>query len=304
MGNLNRDIASLISSDNKFLENIIKHIISANGKRLRPAIVFLIARALYSDKIWKDHNHLALSIELIHTATLIHDDIVDDAEKRRNKPTINKLWDEKTAVIAGDYILAQSLIKLSEIGNSTISRFFAEVMKEVCEGEIQQHLQHNKVISLKEYIDKSRRKTALLFVLAAKSSAIIGNSTEDKIKSAENFGLNFGIMFQIVDDILNLENNEDKPFLNDLKNGIITAPVIYAIKENPEIKNCINQEHREILDYEKLHRMIIETSGIKKAKILASEYAQKACKDLSYLDESIYKTSLTNLVKFCLDRII
>ena len=229
----------------------------------------------------------------------MHDDVIDKADKRRNKPTINNLWDEKTAVIAGDYLLAQSLIKLSEINRSNLVKTFADVMKDICEGEIQQHLQFNKVVTIKEYIEKSAKKTALLFALGSGSSARICTDNDYQIKSMENFGINFGITFQIIDDILNLENTADKPFLSDLKNGIITAPVIYAIEENPEIKEGLENENT---DYNKLYEMIIATNGIKRARSLAFDYKQKAFKNLSELGDSIYKTSIIELLEFCFKR--
>ncbi|MFA6988704.1 MAG: polyprenyl synthetase family protein [Candidatus Gastranaerophilaceae bacterium] len=299
MEKLNKDLLSLISSDNEFLKDITMHIVSVGGKRLRPAIVFMMARALNDGQLFENHNKLAIAIELIHTATLVHDDVIDNADKRRNKPTINKLWDERIAVIAGDYLLSQSLIKLSEINEAEIVKMFACIMKEVCEGEIQQHLQFKKVITIEEYVEKSRRKTALLFALAAKASAAISTDDENKIKSAESFGMNFGITFQIMDDILNLENSTDKPFLSDLKNGVITAPVIYAIEENSEIKEYLAKEN---IDYEKLYKMITNTKGMEKAKLLAFEYKQKAFENLSEFNEDIYRTALIELLKFCFKR--
>lgn len=301
---LNKDILSVVSSKNNFLDKIIMHIASSSGKRLRPVMVYLVSRALLSGELMQKHHSLAVSIELLHTATLVHDDIIDNSDKRRNKPTINKIWDKKTAVIAGDYLLSKSLIKLSEVENIEIIKIFANVMNDICEGEIQQHLQSDEIIGLNEYIEKTKRKTALLFALSAKSSAIVCDVDEVKIKKAEDFGLNFGIMFQIIDDSLNFEEHDDKPFLNDLKNGIITAPTIYAIEENPEIEINLQKTNKTDADYEKIYELILKTNGIKKAKQLASMYAQKANENLNFFEDNVYKNSLKTLVNFSLNRVV
>jgi geranylgeranyl pyrophosphate synthase len=299
-----------VSSDNEFLDNITGYIVNAGGKRLRPAVSFLFAKALNGGTVSLQHYALGQAVELIHTATLIHDDIIDNADTRRNKKTINSLWNEKTAVIAGDYLLAKALSKLAFIKSPIIVDVFANIMSDICTGEIQQISRKNNSVSIDEYIEKSKRKTAMLFIAAAESAAILTPGTNNEtISAARNFALNYGIAFQITDDIINYSTGEEagKPALIDIKNGILTAPVLFALEEYEqkydfELKEIIKKTDSENFDENRMIEIIKNSSGIAKTKELAKIYTEKAVKSLSVFEENKYTASLKNLAKYNLVR--
>lgn len=291
------ELFNCLNNQNYYLDKILKHIINSGGKRLRPAMVFLIAKALNNSMICDAQTKLAFSLELIHTATLIHDDVVDEAEERRNSATINALWGDKTAIIAGDYLLSKALNLLMQLENREVVEIFSNNLSEICIGEIQQLSTSSKRPSFEEYIEKSKRKTALLFSSGAKSSAILSNSDEEIITAMNNFALNFGISFQIVDDVLNFSPNTGKPAGLDLKNGIYTAPVIFAMEENSQIEMLIEEQ-----EIEKVLQIINESKALKKSKDLAIKYANSAIKELQVLKPSIYKASLVELANYNIQR--
>jgi len=287
------DIIETLSQENEFLKSIIEYIVLTGGKKLRPSIVFLIAKNL-RENISEPIKNLASAIELVHTATLVHDDVVDNTSYRRNKQTINSLFDEKTAVLAGDYLLAQALIKISQMNNSEIIGLFAMAMKEICSGEISQNQQKGSLISLEEYIGKSKRKTALLYSVAAKSCAILSGANQEIIDEMGNFGINFGIGFQILDDLKNFQKNDNKPVLNDIKSGIITAPVIFLAEKYPEL----NKEKFSDKDIEFILEKINNKDIYEKTKELAGKYLKKSLDNLEILKNDVNKNSLISLVSF------
>src|SRR3989339_1916934 len=177
-------LAENLSGNNPVLNNIILYIIQAGGKRLRPAVSFLFAKALNKGYLSSNHFQLGQAVELIHTATLIHDDVIDETKIRRKKLTVNNKWNDKAAIIAGDYLLAKSLNKLASVKNFSVIEIFANIMGEICEGEVQQNSQNYQFVSLEEYIEKSKRKTPNLFVAGAQSAAILTQNVDNLIVKA------------------------------------------------------------------------------------------------------------------------
>jgi len=233
------NLTNKLSEEGKLLSDIIKHIFSAGGKRLRPALCFLIAKG--TGEIKDKHYIQAELTELIHTASLIHDDIIDSANFRRGKETISNLWNNKVSVIAGDFLFAQASVRLGEVENNEIVKIYAKVLSDLCDGEIEQFTyKFNTTISWDYYIQKSTTKTASLFSGACKGAAIINNQSPEVIKKANDFGLNLGIAFQIVDDILDFTSSSKdlgKDVCSDLKQGLVTAPTLYALIEKNEKSN-------------------------------------------------------------------
>ncbi len=196
----------------------LNSIISAPSKHIRALSAFLYLRA-NNINIDLVHIKLQAAVELIHNASLIHDDIIDESSTRRNEKTLNTLFDNKLAVLAGDYLLAAALNKLDEIKNFEVTGLFAEIMKTMCLGEINQYFARYKTVTIEEYIDKSRSKTASLFQAAIEGSAILSGMLSRV--EAKEFALNLGIAFQIRDDLINYKTTR-----TDLQSGIYTAPVI------------------------------------------------------------------------------
>lgn len=293
-----------LSSDNALINRIISYVLSTGGKNIRPAISLLCSRLL-TEKLDSRHFTVAQTVEIIHTATLLHDDVIDDALLRRGNKTVRAIWDNKISVITGDYLLARASGLISTLENVEIVGIFATVLEEICKGEIQQtNLMFDTTINLSEYSLKSTRKTAMLFSAATQGSAIICGADKKVTRALRDYGLNYGLAFQVVDDILNFSTTDQvgKPTCDDLRNGILTAPVIYAIEEYPELAAVIDKRFEDDSNLEKAIEIINNSSGIEKSKSLAELHVEHAIKTLEVFDPSDVKNSLSQLAEYVIQR--
>lgn len=304
------NLRTKLQTKNKLLQEILAYIFSAGGKRLRPAICLLVAKSCGA--ISGKHILLAELTELIHTASLIHDDIIDSAKLRRGRETINNLWNDKISVITGDFLFAEASVRLGELENSEIVKIYAKVLSDLCNGEIEQYSSSfNPDITWEYYLQKSTTKTASLFAAACKSSVIINKQDNKIIKQAEIYGNNLGIAFQIVDDVLDFTSNLKelgKEVGADLKQGIITAPTLFALNNPDErakqIRNLIEKRfNNNENDFDKAVRLIHEVGGCEKAKQLANDYIKAAKENLSFVQDSYLKNSLVKAADYILNRI-
>ena len=260
----------------------IKNFIFAKSKKLRPKLILLFAKAI-NDNITEEIYNLAICTELLHNSTLVHDDIVDNAQKRRGNLSLNQKLGNNLSVLAGDYLLSLSMIFLAKCKNIECLDIFANSLKKMCEGEINQHFTLGKIPKLDEYIEKSQNKTAELFKASLISTNLLLGK---KTKTAENFATNFGIAFQIRDDLLNiLETDISKPALSDIHNKIFTAPVIFLEKN---IENLSTEEIIKELKTEKIKQKTIE---------LIKKYATLAIASLDDIKDNQYKEELITLSK-------
>ncbi len=307
---LEDNLTGNLYSGNSDLDKMVRYFFNSGGKRLRPAVSILFSKAINKGHLLPDNFELALAIEMIHTASLIHDDVIDNSETRRGVMTLNKKWGAKTAVITGDYILSRALTRLISI-NTPVAEIFSKTLNELCIGEILQKNQNYKIISLEDYINKSEKKTARLFMAGTECAAVITPQANNLIiNAARSYSLNFGIAFQIIDDILNFNGTLQqigKPVASDLKNGIITAPVIFANREYEEkgdftLKNLIDRKFRNEKDFERALRIIFDSDGINKARILAENYIQKAISSLDVIENNSYKQALIDLAYYTAER--
>lgn len=298
-----------LPSEGLLLKEIISYIFRSGGKRFRPALCLLLAKATGS----VSNKHIILSeiTELIHTASLIHDDIIDSAKLRRGKETINNIWSDKISVITGDFLFAQASVRLGELENTEIVKIYANVLSDLCKGEIEQYtLSFNPNISFEYYLRKSTSKTASLFAACCKSSTILNNQTPEIMNKAHDFGNYLGIAFQIIDDVLDFTSSTHelgKEVGSDLKQGIITAPVLFAInspdQRSRQIKILIeNRFNYNDLDFDKTIRLVYELDGCQKAKQLAKEYIIKAKDNLTFVQDKYTKSCLLNTCDFILLR--
>ena len=293
-----------LKSDNDFLNNIIYYTISSGGKRIRPAISLLISR-LFLDDLVESNYKIAQISEIIHTASLMHDDVIDNADTRRSVQTVNSQWGNAMSIISGDYFLARASTMLASLDNVYIVRLFSVVLEEICLGEIlQNNLLFDTSITWDQYLLKSERKTARLFASATEGAAVVSKATPNYVEASKIYGLNLGIAFQIIDDILNFSSDKivGKPICQDLRSGIITAPVIYAIEEYPELISIINSEFENQSDFEKALEIINNSSGIPKSRELSNKFIDKAVNALEIFENSEIKTSLVNMAKYIVDR--
>lgn len=299
-----------LSVKSKLLQEIVSYIFKAGGKRIRPALCLLIAKS--NGKILDKHITLAELTELIHTASLIHDDIIDSAKLRRGKETINSLWNDKISVITGDFLFAEASIRLGEIENTEIVKIYAKVLSDLCDGEIEQYAKKfNTNVSWEYYLQKTTTKTASLFSAACKSAVLLNTNDKKIIYESNNLGRNLGIAFQIIDDILDFTSNTieiGKEAGSDLKQGIITAPTLFAINSSDEraaqIRKLIeNRFNENETDFDKVIRLIFELGGCKKAKQLAMDYINKAKENLSFVKDPELKTNFIKIADYIVGRV-
>lgn len=280
---LESDIASLFFS-RRPLDDKLLSLLTAPAKRLRPLLGFLFLRASGAEIIGLQRDAL-VAVELIHNATLIHDDVIDSADNRRGEETINAEFDDNLAVVAGDYLLSVALEKVLNTNSIEVIKLFALALKNTCLGEINQYFSKFKIPAINDYIEKSREKTALLFELAVVSCLeLCPDVSADKKLDAKNFAQNFGIAFQIRDDLINVLKFETLK-TSDINEGIYTAPIIFAAEENPDL-----------LKSENLSEELKNTKSIEKTKDLMDNYFEKAANMISKLDESVYKNSLLDII--------
>lgn len=307
---LEENLTGSIVSGNVDLDRMVSYFFNSGGKRLRPALVILFGKAVNDGILTPKNFELALTMEMVHTASLIHDDVIDDSETRRGILTLNKRWGAKTAVITGDYILSRALSKLTSIGIFAVE-MFSNTLNELCVGEILQKNQSYKVVSLDEYINKSERKTARLFMAGAECAAAIALEPNNVvINAARGYSLNFGIAFQIIDDILNFVGNSckvGKPAGNDLKSGIITAPAIFAVQEyekkgDSTLKNLIESGLKSDKDFKKAMKLILDSNGLHKSRLFAEKYIEESINALEPLENNEYKQALIDLARYAAKR--
>ena len=284
---VNYEIKSLLSKNNTELNEHMSSFLFSKSKRLRPLILFLTKDALNApdnDNIVK----LAAALELLHSATLLHDDIIDDAKLRRLKPTINHRYNSKMAVLSGDYLLSLSLKLLCDIGLPEIFCYFSENTLNICRGEINQFFNREKLVTIEEYLEKSKNKTSSLFMAGAKSLIYLINEKMQKIpdniqKAFLDYILSFSLAFQIYDDIENFQNENTEKISSDAENGIYTLPYLYISQQNHSC-DIINFKN------EKLNKELYND-----ALNFSKEYLNKTldkAKNSLKITRNIYKTEL------------
>ena len=284
---VNYEIKSLLSKNNTELNEDMSSFLFSKSKRLRPLILFLTKDALNApdnDNIVK----LAAALELLHSATLLHDDIIDDAKLRRLKPTINHRYKTKMAVLSGDYLLSLSLKLLCDIGLPEIFCYFSENTLNICRGEINQFFNREKLVTIEEYLEKSKNKTSSLFMAGAKSLIYLINEKMQKIpdniqKAFLDYILSFSLAFQIYDDIENFQNENTEKISSDAENGIYTLPYLYISQQNHSC-DIINFKN------EKLNKELYND-----ALNFSKEYLNKTldkAKNSLKITRNIYKTEL------------
>jgi all-trans-nonaprenyl-diphosphate synthase len=304
---LTDNLKSLVGARHPILYAAAEHLFSAGGKRVRPAIVLLIARAtMPGEDITPRHRRLAEITEMIHTASLVHDDVLDTAETRRGIPTVHDQFGNRVAVLAGDFLFAQSSWYLANLDNLTVVKLLSQVIMDLAEGEIQQSLSSfDSDLSLETYLEKSYFKTASLLANSAKAAAILSDLPVAACEKMYLYGRHLGLAFQIVDDILDFTSSSEtlgKPAGSDLASGNLTAPVLYALADHPHLIELINGEFEQPGDLEKALGIIHSSNGIDQSWALAQQHIQLAIEQLADLAPSHSKTALAEMGDYVLKR--
>ena len=292
--------------------DISKHIILKPGKRFRP-ILLLLTFLSFKKKSNSNILKAAAAVELLHSASLIHDDIVDESTMRRGQKTSNVIWGDHASVLAGDFLLSKSLWLINQTKNNHVMNSVTNAASELADGQIMDLAFSKKFndFSIKSYFKMISLKTASLLSSCSEVGAILAGANPQKVKSMKNFGLNLGISFQIVDDMLDFTGDTKilgKRTLQDLKDGKVTLPLIMAVNSTSKnnfkkTESIIKQRKfdRKSLDF--LYNLIISEDSLNKTKKEAERFAKKALTNIKALDSSIYKTALEFLLKGNLTRI-
>lgn len=302
-------IHSLLSSNVDTVSNIGKHIIEGGGKRLRPLVVLLTVKGCgYHGE---DHIRLATLIEFLHTATLLHDDVVDDSSRRRGRPTANALWGNAPSILVGDFLYSRAFQLMVEINRMDLMSIISDATNTIAEGEVMQLENVGNVhLSEAEYMEIIRCKSALLFEASAQTAAVLANSTPVLIRSLRRFGLNFGLAYQIIDDVLDYDGNSEvlgKNVGNDLAEGKLTLPLIYAIQrcgvaDSTMIKSAI--EERNTSNLERIIDSVRASGALERAKARARSLTNEAISALRHDPPlSEYRHALIKLTEIALERI-
>jgi heptaprenyl diphosphate synthase len=298
---IEKKLEETIQADSLLLRQASLHTLQAGGKRIRPIFVLLAAKfGRYDIEVIKN---VAVALELIHMASLVHDDVIDDAELRRGKPTIKTKWGNRVAMYTGDYIFALSLELMTYIQKPDAHKILANTIVEVCIGEIQQikdKYRFNQ--NFRDYLRRIKRKTALLIATSCQLGAIAADAPESIHKKLFRFGYYVGMSYQIIDDILDFTSTENalgKPAGGDLLQGNITAPVLYAM-ENDKIRSEIEKvnEHMRPYEIEKIISLIKQSGAIEKSMALSDLYLDKALHILEELPANRAKKTLQDISKF------
>jgi all-trans-nonaprenyl-diphosphate synthase len=304
---LTENLKQLIGAQHPILYAAAERLFGAGGKRMRPAIVFLVGRATMGHQgLTQRHRRLAEITEMIHTASLVHDDVVDEAETRRGIETVHSVFGNRIAVLAGDFLFAQSSWYLANLDNLEVVKLLSEVIKDFAEGEIRQGLNRFETeLTLDEYSQKSYYKTASLIANSCKAAAILSDAPEAQARQMYNYGKHLGLAFQVVDDILDFTATAEvlgKPVGSDLISGNLTAPALYAMQEKPYLQTLIEREFAEENDLEEALALIRDSRGIARSRELAAFHSQQAIESLTELPNSENKESLMTLTKYVLER--
>ena len=290
------------------LAEVLSHIRQRGGKRMRPILTLLIAKNYGG--VTMATQHAAIGLELLHTASLVHDDVVDESEERRGQASVNATYNNKVAVLTGDFILSTALLNVSYTNNKRIIENLAQLGRTLASGELLQLWNiSNKDISEDIYYDVIKQKTAVLFESCAAIGALSAGATDDDVAQAARFGQNLGIMFQIRDDIFDYYDSKEigKPTGNDMAEGKLTLPVIYALNQNPQYESMMNlarkvkagtintDEIAVLVEFTKQH------GGIDYAEKRMEDFHREA---LKYLEESVKDDAIRVSLSAYLDYVI
>ena len=304
---LDRLVIENLDSRVPLVEEIAHYLLKSGGKRLRPLLVLLAAKSLgYTGS---DHIKLATVIEFLHTAMLLHDDVVDESDLRRGKKTVNTKWGNAPSVLVGDFLHSRAFELMVEVGNMDVMAILSRATNIISEGEVQQlcHIR-NPGTSEPEYMEIITRKTATLFQAAAQSGAIIAGAKEEELLALGDYALHLGIAFQLVDDYLDYFGETaslGKNVGDDFAEGKMTLPLIAAMKNGSEeqsnyIKKAVLEGGAERLD--RVLDLVKDTGGLDYTQKLAAKEKCKALDSIRDLPSSIYREALEDLAEFSVAR--
>ena len=298
-----KELTKFVETDYPILQDSAVHLLSAGGKRLRPAFT-LLAGKFYGYSLEK-LMPVAMALELIHMSSLVHDDVVDASMTRRGRPTVKANWGNIVSVQTGDYLFAKSLVLISMIDHPEVARILAEISIEMCQGEIQQiKASFDVEQNLKQYYYRIKRKTALLISSCCRLGALVSEAPRRQVWALGAYGHSLGMAFQIVDDVLDITAKASefgKPIGGDLRQGIMTLPMILALKLSPDpshLKALLGKADKTDDEVAETIGLIKTSGAIDESMQLVDAYVQKAKKHLQDLPPVPTRKALEELAEF------
>lgn len=299
---IEKELEGSLDSASPIIRQASLHLLRAGGKRIRP--IFVLLASEFGHFSLQEVSKVAVSLELVHMASLVHDDVIDDSDMRRGLETVKAKWDNRIAMYAGDYIFSRALVSIAEIEIPAVHQLLAKTMLEICEGEIIQ-IEHQREYNqtVRDYLRRIKRKTALLLSSSCELGALVSGADASVVRKLSRFGYFAGMSFQITDDILDITSTDKKlgkPAGSDLLNGHLTLPIFY-IKDHPKFQPYMVQAFNGTLTEQSREEMLtyIRKSGaIEKAEAVSDLYLRKALDEISSLPAGNAKKALKQIAAF------
>jgi geranylgeranyl pyrophosphate synthase len=288
------------------LRAALEHLLAAGGKRIRPTLGLLVGNMLGAplEKLVT----LGAAVELLHTATLVHDDLIDGALLRRGMATLNARWSPPATVLTGDYLFARAAILAAETDHLPLMKLFSETLAIIVNGELTQMFTSRGLINRDNYYKRIYAKTASLFEMTSRAASMVSPANDATIESMRDFGYQIGVAFQIVDDILDFSGDQaavGKPLGSDLLNGLVTLPAIYYAEANPEDADIASLPNGGWTNNDNMTRLVENiraSDATKKAMLEAEQHVDRALAILDAMDACAERDALENLAKYIVDR--
>lgn len=297
-----------LQSDIELINEIGRYIIDGGGKRLRPMLLILAAKCC--GEINPDHIKAAAIVEFIHTATLLHDDVIDMSALRRGRDTANTLWGDQAAVLVGDFLYSRAFQMMVKIGDMRMMQILADATNIISEGEVLQLMNRNTIeVTVESCLEVVKRKTAKLFQAAGELGALLGNAANVKQQAMADYGMHLGIAFQLIDDVLDYSATEDdlgKRIGDDIAEGKVTLPLVYALEEcSVDSRNIIIKAiegNGGDIDIAAVAKIVKGSKAILRTRTMAQEQVQLAKRSLDAIEMSEAKKILNVVAEFALAR--
>jgi geranylgeranyl pyrophosphate synthase len=288
------------------LRAALEHLLAAGGKRVRPTLSLLVGNMLGAplEKLI----NLGAAVELLHTATLVHDDLIDGSLLRRGTPTLNARWSPPATVLTGDFLFARAAKLAADTDYLPLMKQFSETLATIVNGELTQMFNSRGLINRDNYYKRIYAKTASLFEMTSRAAAMVSPASDDTIEAMRDFGYQIGMAFQIVDDILDFNGDQNavgKPLGSDLLNGLVTLPAIYFAEINPDDVDVLSLPNGGWTNNENMTRLVEKirsSSCTKKAMVEAEQHVDRALARLEEMPACAERDALENLAKYIVDR--
>lgn len=302
-----KELNKYVVAEEPLLTQASGHLLKAGGKRIRPAFALLAGKFYNYD--FEKLLPLTVALEIIHMASLVHDDVVDASMVRRGRPTVKAKWGNRVSMHAGDFLFAQSLLLISKYEDKRVAKVLSRVSVEMCQGEIQQiSASFDAEQKLRDYLYRIKRKTALLISASCQLGAVVVGAPDKLIRALTRYGYYLGMAFQITDDILDMVADEKvlgKQVGGDLRQGIITLPVIYALEHTTEkerLKELVTKQEKTEEEVQETIQLIKDSGAIKYSFDFSHKYLEKAKKELAKLPDIKTKKTFALIANYIGER--